>query len=162
MPDKSIFFGRTALAIMISLVALPCLAAPGGYGSDTRAYNLAHGRVIFADKCMRCHESGRKGAPVVGDAEDWQERVEQSLNVMIEHAIKGHGEMPARGDQDLSDQEVAAAVAYVVHRSREIVAAELGELPSTAAGPGNLDDRSPSDRATVHMLLLLLNQLRPE
>ena len=97
------------MLLLAQLLALPCSAEPSAYKQDTRAYNLAHGRVVFTNKCMRCHESGRKGAPVFGDSTDWAERLEQPLDTMIGHAINGHGRMPARGDQDISDQDVAAA-----------------------------------------------------
>ncbi len=150
------------LACAVLLAALPAWVGSDGLQADTRAYNLAHGRVVFTDKCMRCHESGRRGAPVVGDTDDWVERLDQPLEQMIWHAIDGHGDMPARGDQDLSDQDVAAAVAFVVHRAREIAARDLQHLPPTAAVPGAQRTAVLSDDAAVHMLLLLLNRLDTE
>ena len=149
-------FAWAALIVAAQFLALPSWANPAGPECDTRAYNLAHGRVVFSDKCLSCHESGRKG-----DTEDWIERLEQPLDTMITHAINGHGKMPARGDQDLSDQEVAAAVAYVVHRAREIAVTEIDTLPPPAGGAA-MRDGAPSDRATLNMFLLLLNQLNVE
>jgi cytochrome c5 len=139
-------------------LALPCGAESPSYKSETRVYNLAHGRVVFTNKCMRCHEGGRKGAPVFGDAADWAERLEQPLNTMIGHAINGHGRMPARGDQDISDQDVAAAVAYVVDRTRLLVAEELKELPPAAAGTSAEKADGLSDQAVVQMFLMLLHE----
>jgi hypothetical protein len=113
--------------------------------------------VVFVDKCMRCHESGRKDAPVFGDIGDWEERLEQPLNTLIAHAVEGHGRMPARGDTDLSDQDVAAAVAYVVNRTRVIAAGEGEGQPLV----GSLDDGTggdPSDRAAVQMFLMILGK----
>ena len=154
-------FALAALAFMAQSFLSPALAEPTGLERDVRSYNLARGRVIFADKCMYCHESGRKGAPVLGDAEDWSERLNQPLDTMIGHAIMGHGKMPARGDRDISDQDVATAVAYVVYRAHDLVATEIEALPPTAAGDG-AKERSPSDQAVVHMFLLLLNRLESE
>ena len=149
-----------ALVVASQFLALPSLAETPGYESDTRAYNLAHGRVVFMDKCMRCHESGKKRAPVLGDTGDWKERLEQPLDTLIEHAIAGHGDMPARGDQDVSEQDVAAAVAYVVDRTRTIIVADISSLPPQAAGVSadNVDD--PPDRAVVHMFMLMLGKER--
>ena len=131
------------------------LRAPSGYESDIRAYNMAHGRVVFTDKCMRCHKRGRKGAPVFGGTGDWQERLKQPLDELIEHAIVGHGRMPAPGDQEVSDQDVADAVAYVVNRMRVIAASEgnLQPVPSAVASSDQAGDSL--DRAVVQMFLML-------
>ena len=148
------------MLLLAQLLALPCSAEPSAYKQDTRAYNLAHGRVVFTNKCMRCHESGRKGAPVFGDSTDWAERLEQPLDTMIGHAINGHGRMPARGDQDISDQDVAAAVAYVVDRTRLIVAEELNTLPPPATGAPADPAAELSDEAVVQMFLMLYGKDR--
>ena len=158
MPSRPQQLVWAALWLALPSVLHATTAEPPGYGRDTRAYNLAHGRVVFHDKCMRCHESGRKGAPVFGDIEDWAERIEQPLDTLIEHAILGHGRMPARGDQDLSDPDVAAAVAYVVNRTRVIAAGEgrSGVAPTTDP----VVTPEGTDRAVVQMFLLLMGKDR--
>ncbi len=138
----------------------PGQAMPPGYASDTRAYNLAHGRVVFVEKCMRCHESGVRGAPVFGETDDWRERIEQPLDTLIGHAISGHGRMPARGDQDISDQDVAAAVAYVVNRTRVIAASEGELLPAPAAVASAAPTDETFDEAVLQMFRLLLGKDR--
>lgn len=154
------FILRSSLLLALGLLALSCVAEPLGYDSDTRAYNLAHGRVVFNDKCMRCHESGRKGAPVLGEIDDWIERIEQPLDTLIQHAREGHGKMPARGDQDVSDQDVAAAVAYVVDRTRVIAADQIDALPPAAAGHRSAQTLDDADQAAVHMFLMLFGKDR--
>ena len=142
---------------LILLWLAPCVpAAPSGYADDTRAYNLAHGRVVFTEHCLRCHESGRRDAPVIGDSDDWEARIGQPLDTLIRHAIDGHGRMPPRGDRDISDQDVAAAVAFVVDRARAIAAAEGQALPPPAA------ERQPDelDRGVVQVFLLLFGKER--
>lgn len=160
MPGRSQQFGFAALVLAAQFFAPPCRAEQPGYESDIRAYNLAHGRLVFADKCMRCHESGRQGAPVIGNTGDWQERLEQPLDESIEHAIVGHGDMPAHGDQDVSDQDVADAVAYVVNRTRVIAASE-GNLQPVPAAAASSDQAGVSfDRAVLQMFLMLLGKDR--
>jgi cytochrome c5 len=149
-----------ALAFAAHWLTPPGYAMPPGYASDTRAYNLAHGRVVFVDKCMRCHESGVRGAPVFGETSDWRERIEQPLDTLIEHAISGHGRMPARGDQDVSDQDVAAAVAYVVNRTRVIAAGEGEVLPTPAAVASVAPTDDAFDEAVLQMFRLLLGKDR--
>lgn len=151
-------FGFAVLVLVAQSFALPCHAEPPGFESDIRAYNLAHGRVVFTDKCMRCHESGRKDAPVFGDTGDWEERLEQPLDTLIKHAVYGHGRMPARGETEITDQDVAAAVAYVVNRTR-IIAADEGKLQPPVTAPADQAGGS-LDRAVVQMFLLMLGKDR--
>jgi len=160
MPDKPGLSVVLALGLFTQALALSCFAEPLRYEPDTRVYNLAHGRVVFQDKCMRCHESGRKGAPVLGDTDDWKDRLDQPLDTMIRHAQEGHGKMPARGDQDLTDQDVAAAVAYVVDRARTIAASDLNSLPPPSAGNPPAQEVDSEDQAAVHMFLLMFGQDR--
>jgi cytochrome c5 len=131
-----------------------------GYGTDTRVHNLAHGRVVFNEHCLRCHEQGRDGAPVIGEAADWMARLDQPLDTLIGHAIAGHGDMPARGDTDLPDQDVAAAVAYVVDRTRQVVSTDIDSLPPTGAGPVAQVEPTPPDDAVLRMFMLLMGKDR--
>ena len=73
--------------------------------------------------CLACHGAGVGGAPVPGDADAWAERVAQGMDVLKDHAINGYqgsvGYMPAKGGRvDLSDEEVASAVEYMVSESQ--------------------------------------------
>lgn len=162
------------LAATLVLAAQPLAAEPAKYGyeRDIRPYNLAHGRVVFVNNCMKCHEAGRKGAPLFDDSADWLPRIRQPLSTLIEHATEGHGRMPAKGDQELSDQDVAAAVAYVVHHSRQVID-HLNALPPTGAGaldaeaycgPGEHEracaDRLAADAAILNMFMILVGQDR--
>ncbi len=160
MPDRPQPLVLAALVLAAQWFTLPAYAMPPGYASDTRAYNLAHGRVVFVDKCMSCHESGIRGAPVFGETSDWSERIEQPLDTLIDHAISGHGRMPARGDQDISDQDVAAAVAYVVNRTRVIAAGEGEVLPAPAAVASAAPMDDSFDDAVLQMFRLLLGKKR--
>lgn len=160
MPGRSQPLLLVALVLAALGLTLPSYAMPPGYASDTRGYNLAHGRVVFVDKCMGCHESGLRGAPIFGETGDWKERIQQPLETLIDHAISGHGRMPARGDQDISDQDVAAAVAYVVNRTRVIAAGEGETLPATAAVASAASTDDPFDDAVLQMFRLLLGKDR--
>ena len=171
--------GYLALALLVvSLAPYAAQAAPSGYEQDVRAYNLAHGRVVYADKCMRCHETGKRGAPIWDDAEDWAKRLQKPLSALINNAQQGHGDMPPKGDLALTDQDVAAAVAYVAHHGRRLLAHNLDNLAATAAGdtdpPPSADlvnclaagtptpcvVQAPANDAVFNMFLLLIRQER--
>ena len=70
-----------------------------------------------------CHTSGAAGAPITGDKADWGPRIAQGVDVLYTHAIEGFtgqkGVMPARGGSTtLSDEEVKAAVDYMVAQAQ--------------------------------------------
>lgn len=80
--------------------------------------DLAAGKATYTAKCVACHGSGATGAPKLDDG-SWAERKAQGMDVLVEHAVKGYrgpkGFMPAKGGfAALSDEEVTAAVAYMV------------------------------------------------
>jgi cytochrome c5 len=77
------------------------------------------GPQVYNEACIACHGTGIGGAPRFGDAAAWGPRIEQGVEVLVQHAIEGYqgetGFMPPKGGRmDLSDEEVAAAVEYMV------------------------------------------------
>lgn len=82
--------------------------------------NLEVGREIWLANCRACHERGVAGAPVVSNSEAWRSRIAQQRELLYQHAIEGFfgpmgTQMPPRGgNPDLSDEEVRAAVDYMV------------------------------------------------
>lgn len=81
------------------------------------------GKKTFGAVCSMCHAAGVAGAPKPGDKADWGPRIAQGNDVLYKHALEGFngskGMMPARGGSTaLSDDEVKAAVDYMVAQSR--------------------------------------------
>lgn len=81
------------------------------------------GPQVYNSACLACHGGGIGGAPVLGDASAWTARIEQGMETLVDHAINGFtgeaGYMPAKGGRvDLSDEEVIAAVEYMVAESQ--------------------------------------------
>jgi len=74
---------------------------------------------VYNTACMACHSSGAAGAPKIGDIADWSPRIAQGNDVLFEHATKGFKGMPPRGgSSQLSDEDISAAVTYMVERSQ--------------------------------------------
>ncbi|MCC7410684.1 MAG: cytochrome c5 family protein [Gammaproteobacteria bacterium] len=91
-------------------------ADDAGAGNDT---TLAEGKQVYDQACFICHASGAAGAPKLGDAEAWNARVAQGMDVLDDHAVNGYmgskGLMPPRGGRaDIADDKIKAAVAYMV------------------------------------------------
>jgi cytochrome c5 len=81
------------------------------------------GPQVYNAACNACHGGGIGGAPVTGDKAAWGPRIAQGPVTLRDHAINGFqgstGVMPPKGGRvDLSDQEIIAAVDYMVSQSR--------------------------------------------
>ena len=73
---------------------------------------------IFDAVCAECHETGRHGAPKIGDRAAWAKRSAQGYARLKQHAHEGIRGMPPKGgDASLSDREVDRAVVYMVNGS---------------------------------------------
>jgi len=72
------------------------------------------GEQIVRARCFMCHETGKGGAPRIGDREAWIPRLKPGLDVVVRSAINGHGGMPSRGGMsDLTDEELRSAIRQI-------------------------------------------------
>ena len=80
------------------------------------------GPQTYNEACLMCHGSGIGGAPTLDNTESWTARAAQGKDTLYQHAIEGFtgqaGFMPPKGARmDLSDDEVRAAVDYMIEQS---------------------------------------------
>lgn len=92
----------TVLAAGSATASQPLTLAQVSDGFDPAA--------TYAQSCAACHNSGAAGAPRMGNAGDWEERLaEKGLDGLIQSTITGIGVMPAKGmcftctDEDLGE-----------------------------------------------------------
>ena len=82
------------------------------------------GKKVFDGLCTSCHSVPGIGAPVFGNKDDWAPRIAQGKETLYNHALNGFTGpsgfmMPAKGGNPaLSDEEVKAAVDYMVSNSQ--------------------------------------------
>ena len=75
------------------------------------------GEQIVKMRCSKCHETGKGGAPKIGDQQAWIPRLKDGLDATVRSAINGHGGMPARaGMPDLTDAELKDAITYMINK----------------------------------------------
>lgn len=73
------------------------------------------GKEVYDKVCMSCHTTGLAEAPKISDKASWTDRIAKGEAVLINNAIHGINVMPPRGGRSyLSDEEVKAAVQYMV------------------------------------------------
>jgi len=72
------------------------------------------GQQVVKEQCSQCHETGKGGAPKIGDRAAWIPRLNHGLDTTVRSAINGHGGMPPRGGKaNLTDNEVRSAIIYM-------------------------------------------------
>ena len=77
------------------------------------------GATIYNASCAACHASGAAGAPKTGDKAAWAPRIAAGTATLLKNATNGKGAMPPRGGaSDLSDEELKAAVNYLVGKAK--------------------------------------------
>ena len=90
----------------------PAVAANAGPRSGEDVYNAA---------CMACHSTGAAGAPKLGDAAAWADRIakgNEALYLSGINGLPGTGMIAKGGCMNCSDEEVTAAVDYMVTGSQ--------------------------------------------
>ena len=96
--------------------------APAAAAVASSAENTL-GKSVYGKVCALCHAAAVAGAPKPGDKADWGPRIAQGDELLYKHALEGYtgakGVMPPRGaGAALSDDEIMAAVRYMVDASR--------------------------------------------
>jgi cytochrome c5 len=97
------------------------------------------GQQVTEAVCAACHATGALNAPKIGDAKAWAPLIKEGHAHLTETAIKGIRQMPPRGgNPELSDVEVARAVAYMANQSggKFTEPAAPAAAPAQAAAPG--------------------------
>ncbi|MHB8914885.1 MAG: c-type cytochrome [Thiobacillus sp.] len=119
------------------------------------------GEQVFTTVCSACHTPGALGAPKLNSKGDWGPRLGQGFDTLIKHAIEGIRAMPPRGGSpDLSDIEVARAVAYMANsagasfkepaaEAAPAATAAAGAASATTAGADAAPDAAASDKAVA-------------
>ena len=72
------------------------------------------GEKLYNQVCVACHAAGVAGAPKFGDKQAWAKYLDTGLDAMVANAIKGIGAMPPRGGSQASDEQMRAAVQFMV------------------------------------------------
>ncbi|MGJ8670691.1 MAG: c-type cytochrome [Oceanococcus sp.] len=69
---------------------------------------------IYNRSCISCHTNGAGGAPRTGDLTAWAPRVEQGMELLLEHTMAGYKGMPPMGMcMECNDEQFAALIEYM-------------------------------------------------
>ena len=88
------------------------VAASAGPRSGEEVYNSA---------CVACHSTGAGGAPMVGDVAAWADRIAKGMDTLHQSGLQGvagTGMIAKGGCMSCADEEIVAAVDYMVEKSQ--------------------------------------------
>lgn len=104
------------------------------------------GEQVVTAVCAACHTTGALNAPKIGDKAAWAPLIKEGYDQLTETAIKGIRQMPPRGgNPDLTDTEVARAVAYMANQA----GANFKEPEAKAAPATAKPEAAPSATTAV-------------
>jgi len=114
---------RSAIAERIAPVGDVCMQGDSSCGNAAVAASSGprDGKEVFDAACMACHTTGAGGAPKYGDVEAWADRIAKGIDTLHKHGVEGipgTGMMAKGGCVNCSDEEVIAAVDYMVEGSQ--------------------------------------------
>jgi cytochrome c5 len=96
-----------ASAPVAAAVPAPVAAAPA-----------IDGQKIYEQACIACHSAGVAGAPKLADNAAWAPRIAKGKDALYASVLNGKGAMPAKGGHTGSDDEVRAAVDYMIKSAK--------------------------------------------
>lgn len=105
---------------MLPLAVLAASAAAQGSLPNFPDPRLKQGRTVWLGTCEACHANDIAGAPLVQDKAAWKPRLAKGRDALYQSALGGltgpkGTQMPPRGGNDqLSDDQIRAAVDYMM------------------------------------------------
>ena len=92
---------------------------------EPSAADLARGKVVYAENCAYCHDTGVTGAQKLNDTKAWAGLMKEGRDYLYNAAIKGSFGGPAKGGNDkLSDADTIVAVDYMIDQAKAAMAAK--------------------------------------
>ena len=94
-----------ALASILGLLSTSISAAEPNLPSDSLSVTNpgatdsagSEAMAKWARSCALCHITGEANAPVIGDTEEWQQRLQKGEAVLLNNVVNGINSMPPLG-----------------------------------------------------------------
>lgn len=115
---------RAEIEARIQPFSHACVAGDESCGIAAAESSVAvarSGEEVYNGACMACHSTGAAGAPMVGDAGAWATRMEKGMDALYAsgvNGVAGTGMIARGGCSNCSDDEIYAAVDYMVNNSQ--------------------------------------------
>ena len=105
-PDTSAALSRTAA---------PSVAATEEFVEEIEAVAAFDVETTYQMSCFACHGTGAAGAPLLGDADAWTERMAKGMDAVMVNVVNGVNAMPPKGlCMTCSDDNLRTLVSYMI------------------------------------------------
>lgn len=95
------------VAAVVEEVVAPAVAAV----AEVAAFDVES---TYQMSCFACHGTGAAGAPILGDADAWTERMAKGMDAVMANVMNGVNAMPPKGlCMTCSDDNLQALVNYM-------------------------------------------------
>ncbi len=101
-------------AIAAAIAAIPSAASMAAKSKAGPADAAQAGKALYTQICQTCHATGLLSAPKFGNKADWAPRLKSPVSEIYQYALQGKGSMPPKGGSNASDEEIKAAVDYML------------------------------------------------
>lgn len=114
---------RAAIEERIKPAGTSCMEGDSSCGGAAvaAASGPRSGEEVYRAACAACHDTGAAGAPMLGDAAAWADRIAKGMAVLYDsgvNGVAGSGMIAKGGCVNCSDEEVNAAVDFMVAGSQ--------------------------------------------
>jgi cytochrome c5 len=114
---------RAAIEERIKPVGENCMVGDNNCGGAAASASAGprSGEEVFNAACTACHSTGAAGAPKYGDVAAWAPRIAKGVDALHQsglNGVPGTGMIAKGGCMNCSDEEVVAAVDYMVAGSQ--------------------------------------------
>lgn len=90
-------------------------ACGGGSTSTSAGGGGLSGQQVYDQFCFLCHATGVSQAPLFGDLEQWQPRIDKGVDALVATSLEGFNLMPPMGAcMSCSEAEMRGAVQYMI------------------------------------------------
>ncbi len=103
--------GNTLVTAAVAVETQP-VTVPAAAVTPTPAFDAA---TVYLQSCFACHSTGAAGAPVMGDAAAWEERMAKGMDTVMSNVINGVNAMPPMGMcMSCSEDDIRSLIDYMV------------------------------------------------
>lgn len=90
------------------------ITAETDVAAEPKVLTANAGSALYESNCKVCHTAGLLNAPKYGDKAAWTARLTKDKEVLYMHSVKGFNKMPAQAVDGVTEEQVKAAVDYML------------------------------------------------
>ena len=112
---STVYKAAPATSASLSRTAAPSVAVTEEFVEEIEAVPAFDVETTYQMSCFACHGTGAAGAPLLGDADAWTERMAKGMEAVMVNVVNGVNAMPPKGlCMTCSDDDLRTLVSYMI------------------------------------------------